>query len=232
MNKKDVQLLSEAYSVQLLKEDFPKLTLRQVVENYDRYNVSQREWVDEFSGRVIEELFGGLGAVGKSIGRGIGNMAKGAARGASNAAVGAAKGLGNAARNAGSAAVDSAKGVGRGVAAAGNQVKKNVGNMYKHGEDASIMAQGEELVQQLQNLIQQAVDKGYITFDQDVMDTPLQEVIAKLAEAEEVSGEISQGFQDDGTFKNVGNAFKRGYGQQPQAQAQAQAQPQGQAATA
>jgi hypothetical protein len=204
MNKKDVQLLSEAYSVQLLKENFPNLTLRQVVENYDRYNMSEQAWVDEFSERVIEELFGGVGALAKGMGRGISGMAKGLG----NAAMGAAKGAGNV-----------AKGVAKGTGSAAGQFGKNVKNIYNTAEGERSMSKGVEkgkkLAGQLQGLIQNAVSQGYLALerDQDPMDMPLRELIDALMFASEGASDVSQGFQDSGAFKNVGRAFNKGFNQ-------------------
>jgi hypothetical protein len=54
--QRDQQLLAEAYSLQLLKEAFPKMTLKQVIANLDEFNSQESEWVEQFSERVILEL--------------------------------------------------------------------------------------------------------------------------------------------------------------------------------
>jgi len=54
--QRDQQLLAEAYSLQLLKEAFPNMTLRQVIANLDEFNSQESEWVEQFSERVIREL--------------------------------------------------------------------------------------------------------------------------------------------------------------------------------
>jgi hypothetical protein len=54
--QKDQQLLAESYSLQLLKEAFPNMTLKQVIANLDEFNSQESEWVEQFSERVIREL--------------------------------------------------------------------------------------------------------------------------------------------------------------------------------
>ncbi len=54
--QRDQQLLAEAYSLQLLKEAFPKMTLKQVIANLDEFNPQEIAWVEQFSERVILEL--------------------------------------------------------------------------------------------------------------------------------------------------------------------------------
>lgn len=108
MNRKDQQILAEAYEVSHLRHHFPNLTLEQL--NVVIENASSAEL------NVIEELFGGLG-----------NLAKGAKEGIQAAG----KAVGQAARDAGDIAksgFDAAK-------AGAKQVKDNATGMYKAGED-------------------------------------------------------------------------------------------------
>lgn len=108
MNRKDQQILAEAYEVSHLRHHFPNLTLEQL--NVVIENASSAE-LD-----VIEELFGGLS-----------NLAKGAKEGLQAAG----KAVGQAARDAGDIAksgYDAAK-------AGAKQVKDNTKGMYNAGEE-------------------------------------------------------------------------------------------------
>ena len=108
MNRKDQQILAEAYQASHLKQHLPNLTIEQlhvVIENASPTELD-----------VIEELFGGLRNIAKSAKEGI--QAAGQA-------------VGQAARDAGDIAksgVDAAK-------AGAGQIKDNAKGMYKAGED-------------------------------------------------------------------------------------------------
>jgi len=125
MNRKDQQILAEAYEVSHLRHHFPNLTLEQL--NVVIENASSAE-LD-----VIEELFGGLS-----------NIAKGAKEGIQAAG----RAVGQAARDAGDIAksgFDAAK-------AGAKQVKDNATGMYKAGE---LEKEAEQRKSQLTNHIAQ-----------------------------------------------------------------------------
>lgn len=199
MSKKDQQLLSEAYSVQLLKESFPHLTLQQVLNRYDRYNLSEQAWVDEFSTRVIEELFGGLGAVAGSAGRSIGGGLAGLAK----------KGMDKVSQGA--------KSLKQGASNAAQQVGQNVKNVYDTAEDKSKLNQGakkaEVAAKQLAALVQDAQQRGYVTFSGDPMEMPLGDLVDELILAAKGSSSIAKSAQNKGILKGAGQAFKQGFNQ-------------------
>lgn len=199
-NSKDQVLLQEAYGLQLLKESFPRMTLAQVAANLDEFTLSESVWVDEFSNRVIEELFGGLkgllgagGGAAKTAGGGIGNAVKGAAQGVKNAAQGAVQG---------------AKG-------AASKVGQNVKDIYNSAEDASKFKQGAKQAQaaalQLVELVKDAQQKGLVTFSQDPLTMPLGELVEELILAQQGAQQLAGSAQRGGVFKGAGKAFQKGF---------------------
>lgn len=198
----DSQLLNEAYSTQLLKENFPQMTLSQVVSNLDEFNQSELEWVGQFSERVIEnlfpdelvlEFFGGAKSLAKGISGGISKAGKGLAQ----------KGR------------DVASGAARGVKGAAGQVKQNVKDMYASGEDQAKYTAGakkaQEMALELSELIKSAQEKGLVTFSGDPMTMPLGELVDELMLAQKGSSQRAGSAQRAGTFKGAGEALKKGF---------------------
>jgi hypothetical protein len=194
--QRDQQLLAEAYSLQLLKESFPKMTLKQVISNLEEFNESEKIWVEEFSQRIIDELLpeelvleflDGLKNVGRSI-------------------------LGGAANVGGKLATGASK-LGQGVKDAASQVGQNVKDVYNSAEDEAKFTKGatqaKELAFQLAELIKDAQSKGLVTFSEDPMTMPLGELVDELILAQKGSKQRAGSAQRAGVFKGAGKAFKK-----------------------
>ena len=209
----DHQLLNEAYSAQLLKESFSEMTLGQVVANLDEFNQSELEWVEQFSERVIDNLFpeelvlefwGGAKAVAKGAGGGIGKAGKGLFQRGKNAVSNAAQGVKAAGQQ-----------VGQGVKAAGQQVGQNVKDIYNSAEDSKTFDKGakkaQEVAMELAELVKSAQEKGLITFSGDPMTMPLGELVDELIQAQKGSANQAKGMQKNGAFEGMGRSFKKGF---------------------
>lgn len=191
--RKDQHLLSEAYGVQLLKESFPKMTLQQMEKSLGTLTLSESEYVEQFSEKIINEFFGGLKA-----------LAGGAGKLAGNAASGLGKGL-----------VNKAKQVGSGLAAAGKQVGSNVKDIYSTAEDQAKqgqdLKQAQSFAQQLVQLIQAAAQKGLAFANEDPMKMSLEDIVNELVLAQQGATNRSNSAQKRGVFGGAGKSFQKGY---------------------
>lgn len=189
----DQMLLTEAYSVQMLKESFPKMSLSQLEAKLPYFNISEATYIEEFSEKVIEELFGGL----KALAGGAGNAAKKAGGGLLQ------KGI------------DTAKQVGSGVASGAKQVGQNVRDIYQGAEGANqaeqAVKQASAAAQQLVQLVQAAQQKGLVTFSGDPMQLPLEDIVNELILAQQGANSQSQSAQKQGVFGSAGKAFQKGF---------------------
>lgn len=205
-NRNDEKLLVEAYGTQLLKENFPQMTLAQVKGNIELMSESDQQWVCEFSDRVIEELFGGLKALG-------GNAMQAATKGLQNVASSAKSGLQNAATKSGQAIGNAASG----AVAAGKKVAQNVGDKYAAGEQDAASARDAksalDMITQLQSMIQSAQQKGLVTFSGDPMTMPLKDVVDQLLLASKGANQLNNSQQKSSAFAGAGKAFKSQFGQ-------------------
>jgi phage-related protein len=202
--RKDNELMMEAYSVMSLKRDFPKMTLTQLTQKLPTLTLNESAYVEQFSEKVIEELFGGLKALAGGVGRA-----------ASSAGSGVMGGLKNAARGAAGAVKGAAQGAVQGVKSAAGQVGSNVKNMYNSAEDEAsskqAVKQANAAAMQLVQLVQAAQQKGLVTFSGDPMQLPLEDLIDELVLAQKGAGNISRSAQKQGVFGGAGKAFQKGF---------------------
>lgn len=203
-SRKDQALLTEAYSVQLLTESLPSMTLEQLSSKLEQtLTLQESQYVELVTTRVIEELFGGLKA-----------LAGAAGGGASKASGGVVQGL----KNIGSAAKQGAKNVASGVGAAAKQVGQNVGDIYNSAEEKSkadqALKQANAAAQQLVQLVKAAQQRQLVSFSGDPMTLPLQDLIDELILAQQGAGNMQQSAQRKGVFGSAGKAFGKGFRQQ------------------
>lgn len=191
--RKDNQLMMEAYDVISLKRDFPKMTLSQLTEKLPTLTLTESAYVEQFSEKVIEELFGGLKALAGGVGSGLGKAASSAAGGLKNVAKGAVSG----------------------VKSAAGQVGSNVKNMYNAAEDEAAsnaaVKQANAAAMQLVQLVKAAQQKGLVTFSGDPMQLPLEDLIDELIVAQKGAGNLSRSAQRQGVFGGAGKAFQKGF---------------------
>jgi chorismate mutase len=180
---KDRMLLEEAYQGILFEQVLPTLTLEEVKSRLELMSETELDTTDE----VIEELWGGLKALGSGIGKGIGS---------------AAKGLGNAAKNVGSAAWNKGKGamkkmdqfgdaLDNSIASGAKQFGKNVSNIYKSGEEKSKAEKRKQRTEQA-----------------------IEDLIAMLGELQEANPDIAANLGQNFmklSLAEIKNAIKRGY---------------------
>jgi hypothetical protein len=201
-SQRDQQMLTEAYTTQLLKESIPDMSLNQVHSNLDLMSESELLYVATVSERLLEGFFG-------DIGSGLKNVGKGLVRDASKIAGQAVGGKVN-------QAVQGAKRFGSGVAAGAKQIGANVSDMYQTGVvdkqagDAIEKARG--LTQQLIDLVTQAQRNGLIKAQKSITDMSLSELVDHLEIAKQSAETFSNGSLKNGPTRGVGQAFQRGMG--------------------
>lgn len=197
-SSKDNQLLVEAYSVQLLREQAPHMTLNDIQKRLSLMNESELNYINTVQERILNEFWGGLKNV---LGTG-----KDAAKAGFDAAKGAVQ-----------SGVNAAKQVGSGLASAGSQVASNVSNIYNKGNiqaDAnSAMKKAQTSAQQLIDLLNQAVQQGTLKLGgNQPSDLTLGEIIDYLSGSKEAATQNAQSARAKGFTGGVGQAFKQGYG--------------------
>ncbi len=196
-------LLQEAYSVELLKESFPKMTLTQLESKLPNLNISESEYIENFSNRVIEELFGGLKA-----------LAGGAKQAVSQAGQGILDRGTQAVKQMGKNLVNTGKEVGSGLASGANQIGQNVRDIYNGAEGAQqaqqAVKQATDSVNQLVQLIKTAQQQGLVSFTGDPMTLPLEDIIDELVLAKKGADSQSKSAQKNGVFGRVGQAYRKG----------------------
>lgn len=183
---KDTQLLTEAYSLQLLKENMPAMTLSQVSNNLDLLTESELEYTNVVLDRILNEFFGGAG-----------NVLKGAWQGVKNVANSAAKDV---------------KNLGAGAVAGAKEIGQNVGSMYNSGNESEKSKQlVSDVMTKIRELIEliKAVDSE--ADDRTIMQTSLDDIIATLLQNVKEKEAASGMARDKGVFGGVGNAAKAGY---------------------
>lgn len=204
-SQRDQQMLTEAYTTQLLKESIPDMSLNQVYSNLDLMSESELVYVSTVSERLLEGFF-------SNIGSGLKNVGKGIAQGASRVAGEAGQAVGGKVGQA----VQGAKQFGSGVAAGAKQIGANVSDMYQTGVvdkqagDAIEKARG--LTQQLIDLVTQAQQNGLIKAQKSITDMTLSELVDNLEIAKQSSETFSKGSLKNGPTGGVGKAFQRGMG--------------------
>jgi hypothetical protein len=210
-SQRDQQMLTEAYTLQLLKESIPDMTLSQVHANLNLMSESELEYVNTVMGRLNEGFFGnvkaGLKGVAKGVGQTAGNVASNVAQTASNVGSNVAQ----TARNVGS----NVAGVARGVGQAGAQVAQNASDMYTTGRDASkqtdILAQATKSIEELSSYLRQAEESGLIGVARgQTMNMSLNNIITKLEKAQQQAGSNAQASQSGGLGAGIGQAYQQG----------------------
>lgn len=205
MNKysaKDNQLLMEAYSVQLLREQAPYMTLNDIQKRLSLMNESELIYINTVQERILNEFWGGLKNV---LGTG-----KDAVQSGYNAAKGAVQ-----------SGVNAAKQVGSGIASAGSQVASNLSDIYQTGnaqiDAGSMLKKAKENADLLVKLLQDAVSKGILPEGmKDFRKMSLTQIINQLSMGSEMATNAAGAARNKGVFGGAGQAFKQGYGQQPQ----------------
>jgi hypothetical protein len=187
-NKKDMELLSEAYTLRLLKEQAPSMTLEQVQRQLQYMTESEAEYVITVCERITE-AFGGLGNIGKAIG-------------------GAVKGLGNGLKGVGRGAIEAGKEFGgnvKDIYQSGQDVKKFQGVVNK----------AQAAMQQLIDLVTQAKNSGVIAPKGDIIDMTLGDIIYELDDALGSHKNFEKQALDKGLGGGVGSAFMKGFKNKP-----------------
>jgi hypothetical protein len=193
-------MLTEAYTVQLLKESIPTMSLTQVYSNLDLMSESELEYVATVSERLLEGFFGNLGAGLKGVAKGAGQAVQQAGQGLANKT---------------SQAVQGAKQVGSGLAAAGKQVIDNTKDIYNTGADTNrandSIEKARGLTQQLIDLVTQAQQKGFVKAQGAITDMTLSDLVDTLETAKQSAGTFAQGALNKGFTGGVKSAFNSGF---------------------
>lgn len=199
----DKQLLAEAYSVQLLKESFPGMTLSQASANIDLLSESEAEYVCIVSERILNEFFGGLKALGGSAQKATGGSISGALGKVGSGLKSAAQGVANKASQ-----------VGSGISQAASQVGNNVKDIYDTGNAQAgaetFAKKAQQYVDALKSELKKAQDQGMITFKGNIDQIPLGEIVDELLVSSKGHQQLAGSAQRKGVLGGVGGAFKQG----------------------
>lgn len=208
-NQKDMTLLSEAYTLRLLKESAPSMTLMNIESRIPYMSKSEAEYIAVVCERITDYMLE-EGMFGNAL-RGLKNIG-GAAKNAGQAVAGRAA---NAVGNAASAAGQAAQGVGRGIAAGAGAIKDNVKDMYNTGKVAGeaddAIKQAQSSAQQLIDLVTQAQQKGLIQAQGSVVDMTLADLIDELTTAQQSASTFQQGAQQKGFTGGAMDKAKAAY---------------------
>ena len=203
---RDQKLLSEAYTVQLLKESFSGMTLSQVSHNLELLSESEAEYVVTVSERVLNEFFGGLKALGGGAG-----VSAGKTGGAISGALGRA---GSGLKGIAQQGLDKAKQVGAGVQNAASQVGNNVKDIYNSAEaqqgSESFVKKAEQYITALKGELEKAQQGGMITFKGNIDQIPLGQIVQELLLSAQGHKNLAGSAQRKGVMGGVGGAFKQG----------------------
>lgn len=202
-SQRDQQMLTEAYTVQLLKESIPDMSLKQVHANLDIMTESELVYVSTVSERLLEGFFGNLGSGLKNVGKGI-------AQGAGNVTGQAKQAVGNKVGQA----VQGVKQVGSGLAAGAKQIGANAADMYQTGvtdkQSGDAIEKARGLTQQLIDLVTQAQQNGLVKAQGAITDMTLSDLVDTLETAKQSAGTFSQGALSKGFTGGAGQAFRQG----------------------
>jgi hypothetical protein len=199
-SQRDQQMLTEAYTLQLLKESIPDMTLSQVHANLNLMSESELEYVNTVMGRLTEGFFGNVKAGLKGVAKGIGQTASDVGRNVSQTASDVGKNV---------------AGVAKGVGQAGAQVAQNASDMYTTGRDASkqtdILTQARKSIDELSSYLRQAEESGLIGVARgQTMNMSLNNIIGKLEKAQQTAGSNAQAKQSGGLGAGIGQAYQQG----------------------
>ena len=216
---RDTVMLTEAYSVQLLKESVPNMTLDQVSNRLHLMCESELVYVNEVAERILEGVLGDAWSGIKNVAGTVGNSVANAAQSVGN-------GVGNSVQRG----VQSAKNVGAGIAAGAGQLKDNIKNTYTAGanqsKSATALKNAQASIQQLTQALIQADAMGLIgkRNSRQWMNQNLSAITKLLDKANQQAGSNAQAMQKQGLGNGVGSAAQSGY-QTSQQQAQPQQTP-------
>lgn len=203
---RDQIMLTEAYSLQLLKESIPGMSLKQVNSNLDLMTESELEYVSVVSERILNEFWGGLKNLA-SAGKNAGGSAAGAVGQAGSS-------IGQGIKNAAGAVGNVAKGIGKGAVAAGKQVVDNTKDIYNKGvvdkQAGDSVVKAQQSIQQLIDLITQAQENDILSKNFDPYQTSLSQIIDYLEGAKKSAGINSQQSLSKGFTGGAGQAFRQG----------------------
>jgi len=206
-SQRDQQLLTEAYSLQILKESIPQMSLNQVNKNLDLMTESELEYVSNVSERILNEFLGGLKNL---MGAGRGAVASGAGTVANTGSS-----IGQGLKNAGSTALNTVKGLGKGALAAGKQVVDNTKDIYNTGvqdqKSQKAIEKAQALSQQLIDLVVQAQQSGILgQVRGNIADMPLSDIIDTLDAVKQSTSDFASQAKDKGFTGGASGAFRRG----------------------
>lgn len=204
-NRTDMKLLEEAYTLRLLKEQAPDMTISDVRNRLHLMTESELVYIKTVSDRILNEFWGQKTL--QNIGAGLKNVGGAAA----NAASAAGQGI----KNAAGGAIQGAKNVAGGIGAAAGQVAQNVGDMYSSGKQASqqtqVLADAQQSIEQLAEYLRQAEESGLLGVARgQTMNMSLNNIIKKLQTASQNAGNNAQAAQQQGFTGGAGAAFKQG----------------------
>ena len=212
-SKKDQMLLTEAYSLQLLKESMADMSLSQIDNRLHLMSESELDYVATVNGRILAEAFnfGGLKNIGGAIKQGVGGAYQGAKQSVGGAYQGAKQKVGGMVDTA----VQGAKNVGSGIASAAGEVASNVEDIYKSGQQAGsqadLLANAKKSIDALTDALRQTDEAGLLGKNRgQFMNLPLKNILAKLEQAQSLSQTSAQGARDKGVFGGAGQAFRQG----------------------
>ena len=210
-SQRDQQMLTEAYTVQLLKESIPDMSLSQVHANLNLMSESELEYVNTVIERLNEAFFGNIGAGLKGVAKGIGQTAGNVGRSVAQTASNVGSNVAQTAKNVGS----NVAGVARGVGQAGAQVAQNASDMYTTGRDASkqsdILTQATKSIEELASYLRQAEESNLIGVARgQTMNMSLSNIIKKLEAAQQKAGSNAQASQSGGLGAGMRQAYQQG----------------------
>jgi hypothetical protein len=202
-NSKDQQMLQEAYQGILFENVLPTLTLEDVQNRLQYMSDSELELTEE----VIEELFGGL----KALGGVAGSALKRAGGAALNKAKSAYDKVDRFGTNVGKAIDNS-------VVGGAKQLGKNVSNIYKSGEEENKASKRlsradsaiADLIQALEEL-QDANPDIAANLGDNFMKLPLQSIRSAIKRGHKSKAGTAGKMRKKGITGGVGDSIKQGW---------------------
>lgn len=187
-NTKDMELLSEAYSLRLLKEQAPSMTLEQVNQRLQYMTEGEAEYIITVCNRITE-AFGGLGNIGKALG-------------------GAVRGIGSGLKGVGRGAVEAGKEFGGNV----KDIYQSGQNVNKF---QGVVDKAQAAMRELIDLVTQAKNSGVINPHGDIVDMTLDEIIFELDDALQSHKGFEKDALKKGFGGGVGSSFVKGFNNKP-----------------
>jgi hypothetical protein len=181
-NKKDMELLSEAYTLRLLKEEAPSMTLEQIQNRLQYMTESEAEYIGTVCDRITE-AFGGLGSLGKAFGNitsGLGGKIKGVGRGALE--------------------------VGKNLKSNIQDIHQSGKDV---AESQGVIKKAQSAAQQLIDLVTQAKAANLIAPNKDIIDMSLDDIIFELDSALQSRKKFEQDALKKGFMGGGLGAFKK-----------------------